>query len=98
MLAPQFLQVIPIDPIVVLDPIEPVGIEPIPPCGIAEEPIEGPLPKKATAPALTIIPPRSASMERIPRIVTPVGLLGFGCMEKPHGGNSIYKIFYPAAI
>jgi hypothetical protein len=47
MLAPQFLQVIPIDPIVVLDPIEPIGIEPIPPCGIAEEPIEDPLPKKA---------------------------------------------------
>src|SRR5438309_685055 len=47
MLAPQFLHVIPIDPVVVLDPIEPIGIEPIPPCGIAEEPIEGPLPKKA---------------------------------------------------
>ena len=29
MLAPQFLHVIPIDPIVELDPIEPIGIEPV---------------------------------------------------------------------
>jgi hypothetical protein len=46
MLAPQFLQVIPIDPIVVLDPIEPIGIEPagIEPIGwdgITEGPIDG---------------------------------------------------------
>jgi hypothetical protein len=41
MLAPQFLQVIPIDPIVVLDPIEPIGIEPIGWDGITEGPIDG---------------------------------------------------------
>jgi hypothetical protein len=46
MLAPQFLQVIPIDPIVVLDPIEPVGIEPIAD-GDIEGPIGVPLPKYA---------------------------------------------------
>jgi hypothetical protein len=37
-------------------------------------------------------------MESIPRIVTPVGLLGFGCMEEAHGSNRIYNIFYPVAI
>jgi hypothetical protein len=48
MLAPQFLHVIPIEPIVGLEPIAPIGIDPVPDGGIEEEPIvEAPLPKKA---------------------------------------------------
>lgn len=38
----------PVDPIVGLDPIDPMGIVAIPDGGMEEEPIvEGPLPKKA---------------------------------------------------
>ena len=41
MLAPQFLHVIPIEPIVGLDPIEPIGIDPIGWGGIAPGTIDG---------------------------------------------------------
>lgn len=41
MLAPQFLHVIPIEPIVGLDPIEPIDIEPICWEGIPDGPING---------------------------------------------------------
>jgi len=41
MLAPQFLHVIPIEPIVGLDPIEPMGIDPIGWGGIAPGTIDG---------------------------------------------------------
>ena len=41
MLAPQFLHVIPIEPIVGLDPIEPIGIDPMGWGGIAPGVIAG---------------------------------------------------------
>jgi len=63
MLAPQFLHVIPIEPIVGLDPIEPIGIDPMDWGGIAPGVIAG----LKTIPKIPPISPRRKPMKKPPK-------------------------------